>query len=90
MITGYHSDDHGDEDRACADYIESLLKDQALDWQVFVKRVRASAAARKFLDPAERDYPSVDLDYATGVNQFNFAMLVERQNDQFVMKALSQ
>ena len=90
VITGYHSDDHGEEDRACADYIESLLKDQVPDSQAFANRVRTSAAARKFLDPADLDYPYLDLDYATAVDQFNFSMLVERQNDQFVMKALPE
>jgi 2-phosphosulfolactate phosphatase len=90
VISGNHSDDHGEEDRACADLIESLLKDQVSDQQVFVKRVRASAAARKFLDPADQDYPYLDLEYATAIDQFNFSMLVERQNDLFVMKAVPQ
>jgi 2-phosphosulfolactate phosphatase len=90
VISGYHSADQGDEDRACADYLESLLKDQLPGRQVFANRVRASAAAYKFLDSAQVEYPFADLDYATAIDKFNFAMLVERQKDLLVMKAMPQ
>ena len=90
VITGYHSDDRGEEDRACADYIESLLKGEQTDQREYVNRVRASAAASIFLDPNQVDFPLPDLDYATTVDTFNFAMLVERKNGLFVMRAVPQ
>jgi len=85
VITGYRSVDGGEEDRACADYIESLLKGKKADQGVIAKRVRESAAAGKFLDP-----PLSDLEYSVAIDKFGFAMLVERKDNQRLMKAVPQ
>lgn len=90
VITGYRSGDLGEEDRACADYIESLLKGEKVDQRAFVKRVRESAAARKFLNPQETEYPLSDLDHSIAIGIFNFAMIVERKGGEFLMKAFPQ
>ena len=90
VITGSWSDDSGDEDRACADYIESILKGQKIDRSVIVKRVRESSAARKFLNPNKKEFPLSDLEYCTAIDKFNFAMVVERQNDRLRMRSVAQ
>ena len=86
VITGISSDNSADEDDACADYIESLVKGENPDIDIFVKRVRKSKNARKFIAPSESNFPASDLEYSLSVNRFNFAMLVERQNGLSVMK----
>lgn len=90
VITGYRSADHGEEDRACADYIESLLKNEAIDHFVIAKRVRGSANAQKFIEPHDEEFPKSDLECALAIDKFNFAMVVERQNDALLMKPAPQ
>ncbi len=90
VITGYRSGDHGEEDRACADYIESLLKGEKTDHRVFTKRVKESAAAYKFLDPNKKEFPLSDLEYSIAIDKFSFAMVVERQGNELSMKTVAQ
>ncbi len=40
---------------------------------------------RIFADPARPEYPAIDLDYATDLDRFDFAMVVERRDGLLVM-----
>jgi 2-phosphosulfolactate phosphatase len=75
----FPEDGWGDEDVACADSIESLWLGQSVDWQKIDKRVRNSRAGTLF-DGSHADFPVEDLELALRVDQFNFAMVVERRN----------
>jgi 2-phosphosulfolactate phosphatase len=86
VITGQHSRDWGDEDAACADYIESLLNGQTLELAMFLERVRLSSTGQLFTDPDQPDFNPADLDYCLAVDRFDFAMPVERRDGTFVMK----
>jgi 2-phosphosulfolactate phosphatase len=86
VITGAWSDDQGEEDRACADYIEQLIKGEGTDLNEIIQRVISSAAAWKFLDPYERAFPISDLEYCTVIDRFDFAMVVERRNNLLLMR----
>jgi 2-phosphosulfolactate phosphatase len=86
VITGKNPGGWGDEDDACADYIESLLKGEAPDTQTYVKRVRVSKTAQKFSAPGGFVFPASDVDYCVAVDKFDFAMLVERQDGLLVMR----
>src|SRR6185503_1660179 len=55
VVTGNWSDRDGDEDSACADYIEALLRGESPDPAPFAERVRASDFGRRFTDP---DHPA--------------------------------
>lgn len=88
VITGNHSEDSGEEDLACADYIGALLNGQKVNKEDYTQRVRDSAAARKFLDPAEEMFPNADLEYACAADRFDFAMVVERRGGLLVLKAV--
>jgi len=90
VITGNWSADHGEEDRACADYIEGLLTREKIDQSVIVKRVRESAAARKFLDPNNDDFPLPDLEHALAIDITDFAMVSERAGDELLLKSVAQ
>ena len=90
VITGSWSEDEGEEDRACADYIESILTGKNIEEKEIIQRVRDSAAARKFLDPKETEFPLTDLKYCSAIDQFGFAMAVARKDDLFLMSPMAQ
>ena len=90
VITGYRTADHGEEDRACADYIESLLKGEKTDQRVIAKRVKESVAALKFLDPNKKEFPISDLEYSIAIDRFRFAMVVERKDNELLIKSVPQ
>ena len=89
VITGARPGDKwhtGDEDAACADYVESLLRGETPDKEAAVRRVLDSPNGRAFLDPAHPQLPVADLAYCTDIERFDFAMRVVRQDNLLVMR----
>ena len=89
VVTGIYPDRDGDEDAACAEYQAALLQGEAPDPAPYLQRVRDSVPGRIFADPAQPEFPAIDLDYATNLDRFDFAMLVERRDGLLVMRAVS-
>ena len=89
VITGKGPRGWGDEDDACADYIEGLLNGESPPVEPYIRRVKGSLAAQKFLDEQEPDFPISDLEYCVAVDRFNFVMRVERENGLLVMRPLT-
>jgi len=88
VITGAENAGGGDEDAACADYIEALVtQNTEPDVGPFLERVRNSAAGHKFIDPHKPEYPEVDLTYSLQANKFDFPMEVERLGDWLILRA---
>lgn len=87
VITGKF-DDRGDEDLACAEYLEERLKGNQPDPKPLMKRVFDSRDALQHLDPAETGFPLSDLDYCTQVDKFDFAMPITREAGRLVMRAV--
>jgi len=85
VITGIH---YNDEDLACAEYLETLLKGHKPDTKSFVKRVYECKDAENHLDPNHPEFPETDLDYCTRLNAFDFAMPIARKNDRLTMQAI--
>ena len=77
---------NGDEDVACADYVETWLRGESPDPTRYVRRVYESWVARHFLDPDQPEFPVSDLELATAVDRFDFAMQVEHRNGLRVMR----
>jgi 2-phosphosulfolactate phosphatase len=75
----------GDEDLACANYLEALLKGEHPDPQPFVQRVFASRDASQHFDPNNAGFPITDLDFCTQIDKFDFAMPIERQDGRLIM-----
>lgn len=87
VVTGiYPPERDGDEDAACADYIAALLRDEAPDPAPYLQRVRDSFPGRFFSDPAQPEFPAEDLEQATTLDRFDFALLVERRDGLLVMR----
>lgn len=76
VITGEWVDRDGDEDIACADYIESLLRSEPVNPEVFAERVRMSDFGRRFTAGTWPNLPLADLGLAARPDYFDFAMPV--------------
>jgi 2-phosphosulfolactate phosphatase len=96
VITGLDSDRSkheafpwfGDEDAACADYIEKLLAGEKPDSASYLQRVRDSAPGQIFVDPKHPEFQTADLELCTAVDRFDFALAVQRRNGLFAMNRM--
>jgi 2-phosphosulfolactate phosphatase len=88
VITGSGPGAHGDEDRACAQYLETLLRGEQTQSETFRQRVLLSPSGQNFSNPELPDDLSHDLELCMQVDRFNFAMLVKRTNGLFVMRPI--
>lgn len=87
VITG-ESYNGGDEDFACAEYLEALLKGESPDPAPFRERVFNSRDGIQHLDPLQTAFPVTDLDHCARIDAFDFAMLVTQENGRRVMRAV--
>lgn len=88
VITGYGPAGRGDEDKACADYLEALIDGEDPEVRAYLERVRSSEPGQKFLDPGQPEFKRIDLDLCLMVNRFDFVMAVERKDERLLMKAV--
>jgi 2-phosphosulfolactate phosphatase len=77
VITGIWSDRDGDEDKACADLIEALLRGADPPRVPYAARVRESDFGRRFASGRDPHLPAADLDCCAAVDRFDFALRVE-------------
>jgi len=89
VITGQYKPEYGDEDLACAEYLELLLKDQQPDPAPIIERVFKSRDALQHLNPNMPAFPISDLDHCTNIDLFDFAMPVTKDNRHHVMRAVN-
>ncbi|HUG34562.1 MAG TPA: 2-phosphosulfolactate phosphatase [Anaerolineales bacterium] len=80
--------DGGEEDLACAEYLEALLLGKSSDPAFYLDRVWNSADARVFHDPQVNEFPKLDISHCTSLDKFDFAMPVTRSNGRHVMRAV--
>lgn len=86
VITGEWVDRDGDEDIACADYIELLLRGSPASPDEFSQRVRESDFGRRFMEGTWPHLPRADLDIAAHADLYNFAMPVHREGAYLVIR----
>jgi len=87
VVTG-RSYNGGDEDLACAQYLEALLKGSRPDTEPFIRRVFESRDAVQHLDPAQTEFLLSDLDYCTQIDKFDFTMPITCENGIPVMRCI--
>ncbi|HPU78779.1 2-phosphosulfolactate phosphatase [Accumulibacter sp.] len=75
VITGEWVDRDGDEDVACADYLEALLRGQDPDPERYAARVRNSDFGRRFQADNNPNLPAGDLDLCAQPDRFDFALV---------------
>lgn len=86
VITGLRPGGWGDEDRACADFIEARLSHNNIEPGAYLQRVRDSKPGQLFQDPNFPQYPTGDLDYCLGVDRFDFIMPVHRTGKHLLIR----
>ncbi len=74
VITGEWVDRDGDEDVACADYLEALVNGADPDPAPYAARVRNSDFGRRFLAGTNPSLPASDLELCALADQFDFAL----------------
>ncbi|WP_306607688.1 2-phosphosulfolactate phosphatase [Azonexus sp.] len=85
VITGEWVDRDGDEDIACADYLESLLRDEPVDVAQFAQRVRNSDFGRRFTAGTWPNLPQADLELCMQADIYPFAMPVKRAGEHLII-----
>jgi len=86
VITGEWVDRDGDEDIACTDYIESLLRGDHLAPAQFAQRVRDSDFGQRFAAGTWPNLLQADLDLCAQPNFFEFAMPVQHEGAHLVIR----
>lgn len=86
VITGVWTDRDGDEDHACADLIEALLRGSDPPRAPFADRLRRSDFGRRFVAGSDPNLPPADLDCAAAVDRFSFAMPMNRLRDGLLIR----
>lgn len=86
VITGITDDREGDEDRSCAEFIAELLRDTDPDRNAYIERAVKSAAGQWFTDPGKPEYLLEDLELATDIDRFDFAMPVSREDGLLITR----
>ncbi len=87
VITGEWVDRDGDEDIACADYIEALLRGERPAPDAFAQRVRDSDFGQRFSAGTWPNLPPADLELAARADLFGFAMPIRCEDDRLVIRA---
>lgn len=90
VITGEWSDRDGDEDIACADYMELLLRGAPAQPQAHAQRVRQSDFGARFALGVWPNLPSADLDICADIDSYQFAMPVHHDDQQMVIHRADQ
>lgn len=85
VVTGTWIDRDGDEDTACADRIEAILRGDDPPAAPYSARVRASDFGRRFAAGTDPHLPPADLDYCAAVDIFDFAMPIDRENGRLTI-----
>jgi 2-phosphosulfolactate phosphatase len=88
VITGQTSSAGGDEDLACAEYLEARLRGHSPDVAPYLERVRKSRDAQQHFIPNQTLFPASDIDLCTDLDRFDFAMPIAREDGRFVMRAV--
>jgi 2-phosphosulfolactate phosphatase len=91
VAAGLGPDGRGEEDVACADYLEALLAGETPDPEEYVERVKMSRTSQRiFADPDKPQFLWQDIECCVDVDRFDFAMVVEKQDGLFVMRPFGQ
>jgi len=76
----------GEEDLACAEYLEELLCGNSPDPAPFLERVKTSEDAKMFYDPDIPQLPETDILHCISLDQFDFAMPITREDGKLIMR----
>jgi 2-phosphosulfolactate phosphatase len=75
----------GEEDLACAEFIAAQLQGRPYSCESAIAAVRSSRAAARHRS-GDFDFPIEDVDCATSIDAFDFAMRAERGHSGWIAK----
>jgi 2-phosphosulfolactate phosphatase len=88
--TGVGNERDGDEDAACAEYVEALMcATHPPDTAPYLRRVLDSRTGRAFADLTDLPYLAADLECCMAIDHFDFALPVARENGLLIMRPVS-
>jgi 2-phosphosulfolactate phosphatase len=85
VITGESAARDGDEDRACAEYIQALVINELTDKSEYIERVGRSSAGRSFLDVRNKNILMNDFIMSIQADIFHFTLPVKREDSLWIM-----
>lgn len=89
IVTGYSLGRDGDEDRACAEYIEALVQNSGPDPADYTRRIMTSSVGKSFLSGNTDYLLKDDLAMSAKTDIFDFALSVCPERGQLVMKNIA-
>lgn len=78
----------GDDDEACADYLEAGINDCEVNNEAIIKRVFNASASEKFLDAQQPDFPPEDVDHYSQIGDSDFVMKADLSGELPVISKL--
>jgi 2-phosphosulfolactate phosphatase len=91
LITGgVETEPKGDEDRACADYLEKLILENNVDSKPYLQRVINSPSGQKFANETASYAKKHDLEAVLQLDKFSFAMEIFMENNLPVLRAIKE
>ncbi|WP_291991663.1 2-phosphosulfolactate phosphatase [Candidatus Accumulibacter sp. ACC003] len=88
VITGEWVDRDGDEDVACADYLEALLRGDDPDPEPYAARVRNSDFGRRFQLDDNADLPANDIALCADADRFDFAIRASHTDGRMQLRCV--
>ena len=85
VITGESAARDGDEDRACAEYIQAVVMNEVTDKSAYIERVGSSSAGRSFLNDRNQTFLRNDFVMSIQTDIFPFTLPVEWEDSLWVM-----
>lgn len=87
VVTGQSLGRDGEEDRACAEYIEALVRGDAPDPVAYTDRVLTSNEGRAFSSGGLGYMPPQDFNLCLESNRFGFCLAIKTENGRLVMES---
>lgn len=89
IAMGDRGEYRSDEDEQCALYLRNLLEGRKSTVEAVRSVVMAGGQTQKFFDPAQRQYHAEDVELALQLNQFPFAMKINREDGMLVARRVA-
>jgi len=86
VVTGVCPGRDGDEDRACGDYIEAMVRGKDPDPQDYTKRVATSTIGKSFYEDKVAYLLQEDYELSIWADIFNFYMPIRIEDDLLVLE----
>ncbi len=85
LITGAFPGRDGDEDQACGEYIEALIRNERADPDIFTQRVWKSTVGQSFMSGKNKYLRQEDINLSVNADVFPFYLPIKKSHSSLVM-----